>query len=348
MSLPRAACAAVLLAACRATAPVAAPEHAFEFVERHMGCQARIVLCAPHEAGARDAARAAFAAIARADALLSDYREDSLASEIGAHAGDGTWIAVPDDVAELCARARELHGLTGGVFDVTIGPLVALWREARAAHALPDAAELERARKLVDARDLLVERSPSRARLARAGMALDFGGIGKGWAADAALAVLRERGVPRALVQIEGDIALGDAPSGSAGWLVGAAGGAQTLCLSNCAVSTSGDEARFVELAGVRYSHIVDPRGGTALTHSARVTVVAPDATSADALATGISVVAAADAQAGVELARRFDGAQACIEPGAGIGNRRETEGYSLLLAPARPSERRVGASRVP
>lgn len=333
MSALRVACTALLFAACRATSSAAASERSYEYVERHMGCQARIVLGAASEREARDAARDAFAAIARADALLSDYREDSLASEITAHAGDGTWIAVPDDVAQLFERARELRELTDGAFDVTLGPLVALWREARAAHALPEAAELARARQLVDARALLVEHSPPRARLARAGMALDFGAIGKGWAAAAALEVLRARGLSRALVQIEGDIALGDAPAGSTGWLVGAAGGTQTLRLSNCAVSTSGADAQYVELAGVRYSHIVDPRSGAALTHSARVTVVAPDATSADALATALSVIAAADARKALELAEHCGAVQVCIEPPGGVGNRRQTDGYSLLLA---------------
>lgn len=123
-------------------------------------------------------------------------------------------------------------------------------------------------------------------------MQLDLGGIGKGFAADAALAVLASSGAPRCLVNHGGDIAAGDAPPGATGWRVAldaAAGTMITLC--NDAVATSGDAEQFVEFGGVRYSHIVDPSTGLGLTHRTQVTVIADDATTADALASALSVM---------------------------------------------------------
>lgn len=315
--------------ACASTSALDPQSTEHEFVERHMGCTARVVLHEADEERARELAHAAFAVIARADELLSDYRSDSLASSISAHAGDATWIDVPEDVAELLERSRELSEHTQGAFDVTIGPLTKLWREARRVKALPAADLVARTRELVDVRDLHVELAPPRARLARNGMALDFGGIGKGWAADAALETLRELGCASALVQIEGDIALGDAPPGRRGWIVGAEGGARLLELARCGVSTSGDESQHLDAGGARRSHIVDPRTGQATTSSVRVTLVAPDATTADALATAFSVLGAERAR---PLAESLPSVSACLEERRGREIVRvATRGYDAL-----------------
>jgi thiamine biosynthesis lipoprotein len=129
-------------------------------------------------------------------------------------------------------------------------------------------------------------------------MRLDVGGIAKGFAADEALAVLRARGIHRALVAAAGDIALGEAPPNQAGWIVSVASievpeapPSIRLALRNCGVSTSGDLFQFVEIEGVRYSHIVDPRTGLGLTNQSLVTVIAADAITADSVATAISVL---------------------------------------------------------
>jgi thiamine biosynthesis lipoprotein len=134
-------------------------------------------------------------------------------------------------------------------------------------------------------------------------MQLDLGGIAKGFAADQALETLRSHGVTRALVAASGDIAVGEAPPGKRGWRVSigspvsgptpkaGALSAQTLLLKNAAVSTSGDAEQFVEIDGVRYSHIVDPRTGMGLTNQLQVTIVARRATDTDAFATTVCVL---------------------------------------------------------
>jgi thiamine biosynthesis lipoprotein len=150
-------------------------------------------------------------------------------------------------------------------------------------------------------------------RLERPCMKLDLGGIGQGYAADQALAVLTARGIRSALVDAGGDIAMSAPPPDRPGWIVELQSpepaGETTpreLTLHDCGVTTSGDTEQFVELDGIRYSHIIDPETGWAMRDSASVTVIAPDATTADALATALSVLPSnqgmrlADSQPGV------------------------------------------------
>jgi thiamine biosynthesis lipoprotein len=122
-------------------------------------------------------------------------------------------------------------------------------------------------------------------------MSLDLGGIGKGFACDEALRVLAGRGLSRALVSLGGDVVCGDPPPGSRGWEVAMGAAGERLTLANAAVSSSGDAEQFVEIDGVRYSHVVDPFTGLGLTGSPTVTVVAADGVTADALATAVSVL---------------------------------------------------------
>jgi thiamine biosynthesis lipoprotein len=127
-------------------------------------------------------------------------------------------------------------------------------------------------------------------------MRLELGGIAKGYAADQALKELRMRGISRALVAASGDIALGEPPPGERGWKVGiagweSAGSPSTLLLHNCGISTSGDAEQFIEIGGVRYSHIVSTATGLGLTERIQVTLIAPNATTTDGLATAVSAL---------------------------------------------------------
>jgi thiamine biosynthesis lipoprotein len=129
-------------------------------------------------------------------------------------------------------------------------------------------------------------------------MRLDLGGIAKGFAAGEAIATLKKEGIDRALVAAEGDIVVSGPPPGAEGWTIAIAGPesreakpTRWLRLHDRAVSTSGDLERFVEIDGVRYSHIVDPKTGVGIVDRASVTVVAPDGATADALDTAASVL---------------------------------------------------------
>ena len=293
---------AVLLASAAAGRPPSAaqsPLTRYEFAQAHMGTQFRIVLYARDAGTAARASAAAFERIARLDATMSDYRETSelmMACKRAAH----DWVGVSRDLFRVLALSERVARQSAGAFDVTVGPVVRLWRRARRMNELPDAKKLAAARRLVGYRRLRLDARRQAMRLDKAGMLIDLGGIAKGYAADAALAALKDYGVRSALVAAGGDIVTGDAPPDSRGWTVAVRGLGSTdeaklvhLRLANAAVSTSGDAEQFVEINGVRYSHIVDPRTGGALTGRRSVTVVARRGWAADALATAASVLGA-------------------------------------------------------
>lgn len=285
-----------------------------------MGSEARIVVFADDEAAAARAAAQAFDRVAHIESVLTDYRPDSEAMRLGARPA-GRAVPVSDDLAQALSRALDMAARTDGRFDPTVGPFVRLWRHARSSGRLPGAGELEAARRAVGHR--LVTLGPGTATLARGGMALDFGGIGKGWACDQALDVLESLGMTRALVEIGGDLVVGDPPPGADGWRVDVEGYGVVL-VANQAICTSGDAERFVEIDGVRYSHIVDPATGLGLTGRVSVTTVAPDGWIADALASALSVAGPAGAAALLERAE--PAASAFLRDAA--GRELATEGF--------------------
>jgi thiamine biosynthesis lipoprotein len=250
----------------------------------------------------------------------------------------GPHVRVSRDLFRVLARAQEIAQQTNGAFDVTVSPVVRLWRRARRREELPDAAELTSARELVSYKYLRLDPKARTVQLLKRGMLLDLGGIAKGYAADDALAVLKRYGIASALVAAGGDIAVGAPPPGEAGWSVGIAPldsptqpPTRFLALQRAGVSTSGDAEQFVEIAGQRYSHIIDPRTGLALTGHSSVTIVAPDATTSDALATAFSVLGFDQAQA---LARSIPGLGVFFMKQTGSGTRSFEWGIHLSAMP--------------
>jgi thiamine biosynthesis lipoprotein len=210
----------------------------------------------------------------------------------------GEPVRVSEDLFAVLSKAEEVSRLSGGAFDVTVGPVVRLWRRARRTRQFPDAEKLAQARALVGYQKVKLDPKNRTVQLAKKGMLLDLGGIAKGYAADAALKVLSRHGITRALVAAGGDIALSGAPPGSKGWKVGIAPlenpndePKRFVLVENAGVSTSGDFEQHVEIDGKRYSHIVDPRTGVGLVGRMSVTVVAPNGTTADSLTKVVSVL---------------------------------------------------------
>jgi thiamine biosynthesis lipoprotein len=272
-----------------------------------MGTTFRIVAYARDGAEAQSAAQAAFRTVARLDSLFSDYSSDSEISHLAEGAGSPDWTKVSPELWAVLVAARRWSDLSGGAFDVTVGPLTRLWRWSSRRGELPDTGRLREARAAVDFRHLEMDSVSEAIRLSRSGMSLDLGGIAKGFAADAALGVLAEHGIHAALVDAGGDLALGDAPPNEIGWLVALPDG-DSLRLANAAVATSGDAYRYVEIDGIRYSHVVDPRTGLGVIDAPTVTAIASSATFADALASALTVM---DAEAGAALVRSLEGATA-------------------------------------
>jgi FAD:protein FMN transferase len=269
----------------------------YEFSEPHMGTTFRIVLYAADEATAKKAATAAFKRVAELNAIMSDYQPTSELMKLCDKAG-GPPVEVSADLFEVLRRSEEFAKLTDGAFDISISPVVRLWRKARRNQGLPREDAIKKALALVDYRKIKLDAKSRTVQLTMIGMLLDLGGIAKGYAADAALAILRQHGITRALVAAGGDIAVGDAPPDARAWKVGIAPlknpdaePTHYLALTNAGVSTAGDSEQFLEIDGRRYSHIIDPKTGYGLLGRRSVTVIAPTATTSDGLDTGLCVL---------------------------------------------------------
>jgi len=274
-----------------------------------MGTVARITLYAPNADRAVAGFRAAFDLLDALDARLSDYRPASELMSLSRWAGQGP-VPVSPELFEVLDLARRIAAETGGAFDPTLGPLTRIWRRSRREGRLPEPEALERARRLCGWRKLDLDPVRRTASLATPGMQLDLGGIAKGYAADRALELLRGMGLRQTLVVIGGEMAIGAPPPGRSGWRI-AVGPEETaghprriLRLSDCGVSTSGDLQQHLDVGNRRYSHILEPASGKALTDAATVTVVAPAAALADALATAFDVLGPALSQSILEQRR--------------------------------------------
>lgn len=262
--------------------------------EVHMGVPVRLVLYASDERVARAAARAAYARVADLEDKMSDYRAESEVRRLQLRARE--WVVVSPELFEVLSRAVQIARLSDGAFDPTVGPFVALWRESRRDRQLPTRVTLDSARQRVGWRKVSLDSVRRAVRLESEGMQIDLGAIAKGYMLQAALDVLRARGARRALLEAGGDIVVGDAPPGRSGWHIevphaGSKMVRASSALTNAAISTSGPSEQFVEIAGVRYSHVVDPQTGYGLTNPYEATVIAPEGAVADALSTALSVL---------------------------------------------------------
>lgn len=285
----------------------------FEYAEMHMGVKVRLVAYAPGQTVAEQAARAAFDEVAALNNVMSNYVPSSELMRLCTRAG-GPPVQVSKELFFILQRALTLSFLSGGAFDITVGPYADLWRDARRKQQLPDEQALAKAGARVGWQKVALDPVRRTVKLKVPGMQIDLGGIAKGYALDRALAVLKAHGVERALVDAGGDVAVSGPPPGEKGWKVTvkhASPANRALTLSHAAVASSGDTQQFVEFNGTRYSHIVDPRTGKGLTSRIAVTVVAPDGLTADSYATAISVMGASKGQ---QFAQAVAGVRAFIK----------------------------------
>jgi len=266
----------------------------YTFTHPQMGTIFRLVFYTDQDSVAAAAVAArVFGRVDTLNAIFSDYLPESELNRLSDRAGNPEPVPVSAELEDILRHARRYSKATDGAFDATVGALTRLWRRAFHFQEMPDSARIAAARSTVDWRNIRF-RGPGCAQLARRGTRLDLGGIAAGYAADECLRLLRTAGIHRALVDAGGDIALGDAPPGAAGWRIEKPtldpNVPETLFLSNCGITTSGATYKYLEINGVRHSHIIDPKTGLGLTHRVLVTVQAPNATQADAWATAISV----------------------------------------------------------
>lgn len=252
-----------------------------------MGGAGEIVLAGLGDKESKALAALGMEEVARIERKYSRYRLESVVSRIDAAAGLG-WSECDEETTALLDYADAVYQSSGGVFDVTSGVLRRAWNFERAEAPSPEV--LRPLLRLVGWQR--VERKGSAIRLPVKGMQLDFGGIGKEYAADAAAELLAEHGVRHGYVNLAGDIrVIGPKPGGEA-WTIGirdprkSGESIASIPVSSGAIATSGDYERFFEANGQRYCHIIDPATGYPVNFWRSVTVLAPLATTAGSCTT--------------------------------------------------------------
>tara|TARA_B100001059_G_scaffold236561_1_gene287803 strand:- start:20877 stop:21719 length:843 start_codon:yes stop_codon:yes gene_type:complete len=273
-----------------------------------MGTRANLVLYAESERLADGAAEAAFARMNAIEEVASDWLLESEVSSLRS-LPRGEAAVMSEDLNRLLTVSIGISNESDGAFDVTCGALSLAWRSARRSGQMPSETALA-ALAATSGWNRLVRSEEEGVHLVsidQDGLWLDFGGIGKGYAADEALKVIRSRGITSALVELGGDIAIGASPPGKTGWLVMAGSRTKPLVLAMCGVATSGSTDQFLEINGQRWSHLLDPRTGQAVADRGSFMVIAPNATMADGWASVAAIV-------GVEAARAMVGVEDQLE----------------------------------
>jgi thiamine biosynthesis lipoprotein len=304
-----------------------------------MGTFARVVAVAEDSGTAEKCIEAALAEIHKVDYLMSDYKSDSEISRLNR---DGFKEAVrfSQSTYEVLQRSIEFSRLTDGAFDITVGPLVDLFRTEKEKQVPPSPEEISEAKSKVGFEKLKLDAQNRTVQFTVEGMRLDLGGIAKGYAIDQAIEAMQTAGAVGGMVDIGGDIRCFGAPlKNKPHWTIGLQNpkpepdaAEQDLILkvklADGAVATSGDYQQFVTIEGKHRSHIIDRRTGTSAEGLSSVTVIADNATDADALATAVSVMGA---EKGLALIEKLPGTEAILITSRPESVPSEAEGYTLL-----------------
>ena len=322
----------LLLAAALLFAPACDPGHAptHRRDARIMGATFSITID-DHE-DAPSAAEAAFDEIRRIDRLLSTYIEDSEICEVNRRAAVQP-VSVGADFWKVVAASKHYCELSQGGFDPTIYPLMRMWGFRRREGYLPTEDELAKTLPLVDFGKVSLDESARTVSFEREGMALDFGGIAKGYAADRAIEVLKAVGVTRAIVDAGGNFYALGTPADRERWRAGIRHPQRrdeliaTLPVADKGVATSGNYERFFEIDGGKYCHIMDPRTGRPVEGMLSATVVAESAMVADALSTAAFVLGEEE---GMGLIQRLPGVEGMLI----LQDAASPDGFRIILSP--------------
>lgn len=281
-----------------------------------MGTVARIVVTAKDETRANQAINAATDEIFQIERVMSDYDPNSQLSQVNREAFEHP-VEVDADLFEVLTAAKLYSCMSDGAFDVTIGPVVQLWRKAKENNTAPSADALQKAKDAVGYENLILNAENRTVQFAKEGMFLDLGGIAKGYAIDKAIKILQFAGVKGAMVDIGGDLrCFGTPTDGKPHWLIGLQDPNNEgkillkLNMDDMAVATSGDYRRFVMIDDEKHSHIINPKTADSAQDLSSVTILSPTAMAADALATAVTVLGN---DKGIELIESIQNTEAII-----------------------------------
>jgi FAD:protein FMN transferase len=303
--------------------------------ESIMGTDVTITVVAPSLEECSAVIDAGMAELRRLDAMMSLYKDTSEITKVNQAAGLHP-VSVSPEMIEITDYALEASRLSGGVFDITIGPLVVLWQMRLKEGKTPADEEISRVRRLVDYRNIRIDKNASTIYLLKRGMIMDLGGM-KGYMADRVAGLFRKRGSTNAVIAVAGDIwALGHREDNKP-WRIGVQHPREpdkvlaVLELSDKYVSTSGDYERFVIREKKRYHHIIDPRTGRPSTGIISATLIGDLGARIDPLAKAPFILGAAE---GMNIVRKI-GAEAIIvdEQGAVF----MTDGVKKMISTKEP-----------
>jgi len=257
-----------------------------------MGTQINLIVYGPDRDGCEKAVHATFSRMEELVGRLSRHNPESELSHLNRY---GTLPDPGIDLQNVLLLASQISDLTGGSFDITVLPLLELYKNSRARDGLPTETQLRAALELVDYRKVSV--SPAEITLARQGMGITLDGIAKGYIVDQGVAVLQSAGFTSVYVEAGGDLMVTGPKNGDKPWRIGIrnprpelSDRLNTVSMTHRAVATSGDYMQPFT-ADLQYHHIIDPRSGISPPELASATVIAPTVALADALATATMVL---------------------------------------------------------
>lgn len=262
-----------------------------------MGNRFEISVIADDAAYANTCIDAAVHEIQRIENLFTTFKDDSDTNRINTLAGISP-VKVEREVLDLVQRSLKISAITQGSFDITYGSIdKTLWNFDKDMKQLPDAATAKKAVKLINYKNVIVDEKECTVFLKEKGMRIGFGGIGKGYAAEKAKTMLQQMGITSGIVNAAGDLtAWGYQPNGEP-WTIGIADPDSmhhpfsSLNITNMAIATSGNYVKYAVINGKKYSHTIDPKTGLPVSGIKSVTIIAPNAELADALATPVMVM---------------------------------------------------------
>jgi thiamine biosynthesis lipoprotein len=278
-----------------------------------MGTVIEITLIGDHEEKTDKAALQAFQEIKRMEHLMSSRVESGDVFRINQSSGK-EWVRVSPETIQVIKKAQEVSELSRGGFDITVGPLTELWRKAREKKIPPSAEEVKEKLDLVNFKNIEVNQE-GKVFLKKKGMAIDLGGIAKGYAVDRAFDVLTSLGYKNLIVNAGGDLRVGGTKNNQP-WSIGIQNPRDPqklltrISVSDMAVATSGDYEKFFIYERKRYHHIFDPKNGFPTEGCQSVTIATKDCITADGLATAVFVLGP---EKGFSLCQRLNGVQCLI-----------------------------------
>ncbi|ULQ57712.1 FAD:protein FMN transferase [Flavihumibacter rivuli] len=270
----------------------------FQFSAQKMGSPFGIILYAPDSSSAAQMAHDCYRLVDSLVLIFSDYIDSSELNRLCAQSGSGTAFKASPALFAILLRSKQAYELSGGNFDITLGPLTHLWRKARKSKEWPHPDSVASRLALTGSQFMILDAKTREVNLLKQGMQLDLGGIAQGYIAQQVLDLCRQQGFHDVLIDVSGDIAVSGKPPGKEGWniAINMPGSKQDLqpkhlLLTDRSVTTSGDVYQYFLYDGKKYSHIIDPRTGYGITRQVNVTILANDCTNADWLTKACSLL---------------------------------------------------------